>query len=133
MQLPAKAAVAVEYFYPSCSHPDSSPEKRYERGRPRENFRSSSREGGLVSCSCSYSLVYVVGQGRRFVQTECAQALMKMRLPNSRRNFCVWKTKTIRTSSAFCFNDPKRKLRQLCFHISGPERRKIEIHHALRF
>jgi hypothetical protein len=57
---------------------------------------------------------------------------MKMRLPNSRRNFGVGKTKTIRTSCAFCFNYPKGKLRQLCFHISGAERRKIEIDDALR-
>ena len=57
---------------------------------------------------------------------------MKMHLPNSRRNFGVRKTKTIRTSGALCFNYPKRELRQFCFHISGPERRKIEIHDALR-
>src|SRR5882724_8710872 len=58
---------------------------------------------------------------------------MKMHLPNARQNSGTGKTKTIRTPCAFCFNDPKRKLRQLFFRISRTESRKIEIHDAFRF
>src|SRR5437899_6931421 len=44
-------------------------------------------------------------------QTECAQALVKMRLSNSRRNLGTWKPKAVRPPSALGFNNPKRELR----------------------
>ena len=58
---------------------------------------------------------------------------MKMHLPNGWRNFDAWKTETIRMPCAFCFNHPKRKLRQLFFRISRAESGKIEIHDAFCF
>ena len=66
-------------------------------------------------------------------QTECAQALMKMQLAQSRRNLGVRKTETVRTSRAFRFDHPKRKLRQPFFRIGKRKSRKIEIHGALSF
>src|SRR6187399_2388172 len=56
-----------------------------------------------------------------------------MRLPNSRRSFRAWKTKTVRTLCALSFDYPKRELRQPFFRIGKGESKKIEIHHALRF
>src|SRR6476660_8887966 len=50
-------------------------------------------------------------------ETQCPQALVKMRLPNSRWNFSAWKTKTVRTLRALSFNYPKRELRQPFFPI----------------
>src|SRR5437867_1914917 len=43
-------------------------------------------------------------------QTQCAQALVKMRLTNSRRNLGTWKPKAVRPPRAFGFNNPKRQL-----------------------
>ena len=57
---------------------------------------------------------------------------MKMCLSDTRWDFDTWKAKTIRTPRAFCFDRPKRKLRQLCLHIRGAEERKIEVHNAFR-
>ena len=94
--------------------------------------QSSGRRGILLSLLLPLILL-AHAPARLLEQTERPQALMKMRLPNSRWNFGAWKTETIRTSCAFCFNDPKRELRQLFFHIGGVESRKIEIHDAFRF
>src|SRR5947207_15428341 len=53
-----------------------------------------------------------------------------MRLPDSRWNFVARKTETIRTPGAFCFDDPKRSLRQSFFHVGKVESGKIKIQDA---
>ena len=56
-----------------------------------------------------------------------------MRLPKCRRNLNAWQAKAVRLPRAFSFDHPKRELRKPFFHIGKMERRKIEIHGALRF
>ena len=95
--------------------------------------QSSGRRGILRSLLLLPSLLLVLMLLLSYVeQTERAQALMKMRLPNAWLNLGARKTKSIRTPRAFCFNHPERKLRQLFLHISGAKSGKIEIHDAFR-
>ena len=93
--------------------------------------QSSGRRGILLSLLLLPSLLLMLMLSY-VEQTERAQALMKMRLPNGRQNFGARKTESIRTPRAFCFNHPERKLRKLFLHISGAKSGKIEIHDAFR-
>ncbi len=58
---------------------------------------------------------------------------MKMGLPNPSRNLGARETEAIGTSRAFCFNDPKRELRQFFFHIGRVESGEVEICDSFRF
>ena len=88
----------------------------------RQPKQRSPRNSFCPSCSAAPALLMLLPRPE---QTERAQALDENALAQQRgANFGARKTETIRTPRAFCFNHPKRKLRQSFFHISGSGEQK---------
>src|ERR1044072_1832669 len=87
--------------------------------------QSSGRRGILLSV-----LLLLLLMPFHLEQTQFPHAFMKMRLTQSRRNLDVWKTETVRTPRPFCFDDPKRQLRQSFFCVREVEGGEIKGHHA---
>jgi hypothetical protein len=86
-------------------------------------IQSSGRRGILVSRLFVLLLMLFSPE-----QTQSAQAVVKMVLPNGWKNFRAWQAKAIRLPRTFSLDHPERELRKLLFHILKMELGKIEIH-----
>jgi hypothetical protein len=72
-------------------------------------IQSSGRRGMLVSILIEV-LVLLVRIPSRSEQTQSAQAVVKMQLPKSWRDFNTWKPQAVRLPCTFRLNHPKREL-----------------------